>query len=551
MSLRSGVWNVTKRLTGFLAVLGLLGAGSAAANPEVDLHDLAWFVHVDLINSGTGEDLAYWTNVIEEAVEGGNRLLVGRNGPVDNACCTKLGSSVSVSTFGTTGDGLDIIDGLADQNAIATTGGVGSRAFLVDSLTYCNGASPSAIGCALQPNCSANANDDPSLWMVVTVESLDDGTLASVIAHERGHNACLQHVSTPKCALMQATVFTPGLGGCLSAAECGHMRNARTQTSSGELCTCHDPAGQPLADGVKCDDAGGVCSGGCCGSLAGDAGVHLLAAADPGDAGLAPEDMLRVSAYTGDWTRLGQISGTADDVRALAYSTDADIVYGIVPTVGDDFVITIDPATGLQTGPPIGAISNGTDEFVSLAYDPGPTSSAADDRLIGLEVSTGDTGELRWIDPASPDTAPLLGSLGWNQASLFSSLAFDATLDRLLFATPFGPNGLWQLDMGSCPPACSPTQFPGDGPFWFDASMTWSPDSGMAYVIGTGFPAPGTRTFYNVIDPATGATMETLSLDRFTPAGLASVPEPGLALGLVLGTVLLGALARARSARAG
>lgn len=541
--------NAMQRLSGFVLMLFLLGAGPAAANPEVDLHDLTWFVHVDLIDPGEGEDLAYWTNVIEEAVESGNRLLVGRNGPADNACCTKLTNSVSVATFGTAGDGLDIVDSVTDQNAIAATGGTGSRAFLVDSLTYCNGSSPSAIGCALRPSCSANANDDPSLWMVVTVEAFDEGTLASVLAHERGHNACLQHVSTPKCALMQATVFTPGLGGCLSATECGHLKNARTETSSGELCTCHDLAGQPLADGVKCDDAGGVCSGGCCGSLSGDAGVHLLTAADPGDAGLAPEDMLRVSAYTGDWTNLGQISGTADDVRALAYSTDADVVYGIVPTVGDDRVVTIDPTTGLLIAT-IGQIANGTDEFVSLAYDPGPTASPADDRLIGLEVSTGDQGELRSIDPASPDTATLLGSLGWSPASAFSSLAFDPTLDKLLFATPFGPNGLWQLDMGSCPPACSPSQFPGSGRFWSDASMTWSPDSGMAYVIGTGFPSPGTRTFYNVIDPATGATMETLSLDRFTPAGLASVPEPGLGLGLLLGGGLLGRLARARAARA-
>ena len=76
--------------------------------------------------------------------------------------------------------------------------------------------------------------------------------------------------------------------------------------------------------------------------------------------------------------------------------------------------------------------------------------------------------------------------------------------------------------------------------------MTWSADSGMAYVIGTSFAAPGTRTFYNVVDPATGATSETLSLDRFTPAGLASVPEPGLGLGLLVGAGLLSGLRRAR-----
>ncbi|MEM9174324.1 MAG: hypothetical protein AAGC67_03755 [Myxococcota bacterium] len=527
------------------AVLALSAglAPSASAVPEVDLHDLTWFVHVDLIDAGSGRDLAFWTNVIEESVEGGNRLLAGRNGPVDNVCCTKLTSSVSVSTFGTPGDGLDVIDSVADQNILAATGGSGSRAFLVDSLTYCNGSSPTAIGCAQRPSCTGNGNDDPNLWMYVTVESFEDGTLASVIAHERGHNSCLQHVATPKCALMQATVFTPGLGGCLTSTECGHMRDARTETSSGEFCSCHDDAGQPLADGAVCDAAGGICSGGCCGSITGDAGVHLLAASDPGDAALAPEDMLRVSGKTGDWTNLGQITGAADDVRALAYSTDADVVYGIVPTVGNDDVVTIDPVTGLSTGV-VGAIANGTDEFVSLAYDPGPTSDPSDDRLIGLEVSTGDTGELRWIDPNSPDTAFLLGALGWTPASLFTSLAFDPTLDRLLFATPFGPHGMWQLDMATCPPSCSPSQFSGDGPFWTSPSMGWSADTGMLYVIGTSFSAPGTRTFYNVVDPTTGATTETLSLDRFTPAGLAAVPEPGFLAGLVCGAGLLASLRR-------
>ncbi|MBB82958.1 MAG: hypothetical protein CL931_04015 [Deltaproteobacteria bacterium] len=541
--------NPSASLSRLLALLFFLWASPALAAPEVDLHDLTWFVHVDLIDAGVGRDLAFWTNVIEESVEGGNRLLAGRNGPVDNVCCTKMTHSVAVTTFGNAGDGLDVIDSMADQTALADDWSVpGSSAFLVDSLTYCNGSSPSAIGCARRPSCTSNGDDDPDLWMYVTVESYEDGTLPSVIAHERGHNACLQHVSTPKCALMQGTVFTPGLGGCLTTTECAHMRDARTETSSGEFCNCHDDAGSPLADGAKCDDAGGICSGGCCGPMTGDAGVHLLAAADPGDAGLAPEDMLRISGYTGDWTDLGPITGAADDVRALAYSTDGDLVYGIVPTVGDDRVITIDPDTGLQLAT-VGFIANGTDEFVSLAYDPGATSATTDDRLIGLEVTTGDTGELRWIDPASPNTAHLLGSLGWAQASAFSSLAFDPTLDKLLFATPFGPNGLWELDMGSCPPSCSPSQFPGTGPFWTGASMTWSAESGMAYVIGTSFAAPGTRTFYNVVDPATGATSETLSLDRFTPAGLASVPEPGPGLGLLVGAGLLGGLCRARGAQ--
>lgn len=522
-----------------------LAAPSAFAEPEVDLHDLTWFVHVDLIDAGAGEDLAYWTGVINDALTSGNRLLEGRNGPVDNACCTRL-AAVSVDTFGSPGDGLDVIDSDAEQDVLAGIGLPGSRAFLVDSLTWCNGSSPTAIGCALRPGCTGVDTDDPNLWMYVTVESFDDGTLASVIAHERGHNACLQHVSTPKCALMQSTVFTPGLGGCLSPTECTNLRNARTETSSGEFCTCHDDFGSPLADGAICDASGGVCSGGCCGSIAGDAGVLLLAAADPGDAGLAPEDALRISAYTGDWTNLGQISPSADDVRGMAYAYDAGVLYGIVPTVGDDALITMDPTTGALISW-VGSIANGSSEFVSLAYDPGATSGPGDDRLLALQVSTSDYGQLHAIDPASPNGSTFLGSHGWTPASSFSSLAFDANQRKLLYATPFGPNGLWELDMAGCPGNCSPSMFPGSGNFWTRSSMTWSPDSGMAYVVGTSFEAPSTRTFYNVVDPTTGVSVETLSVDRFTPGGLASVPEPGFGLGLLLGSGLLVSAIRRRA----
>jgi hypothetical protein len=46
----------------------------------------------------------------------------------------------------------------------------------------------------------------------------------------------------------------------------------------------------------------------------------------------------------------------------------------------------------------------------------------------------------------------------------------------------------------------------------------------MLYLVGTSYA--GERTFYDVVDPTTGTSVETLSLDVFTPAGLAVVPEP-------------------------
>lgn len=523
--------------------LGLIGlllisfASSVTAAPEIDVHDLSWFVHVDLINPGAGEDLTYWTGVIQDVVDRANNLLVGRNGPADQVCCTQMTSSVAVSTFGTPGDGLDVVDSAADQNSIAATGLPGSRVFLVDSLTYCNASSPGAIGCAIRPTCTGNANDDPNLWMYVSVEAFEDGTLPSVVAHERGHNSCLQHVAAEKCQLMQGTVFTPGLGGCLTASECTNFRDGRTQTSSGLTCGCHDDFEAPLADGTICASES-VCSGGRCGLVAGDAGVHLLAAADPGDGALAPDDAIRVSALTGDWTNLGQLSPTADDVRAMAYAHDSATLYGVVPTVFDDSIVTMDPSTGSILSI-VGSIANGAEEIVSMAYDPGATNGTGDDRLIVLEVD-GASGEFRAIDPATPSTATLLGALIWQPAGLFTGMAYDSVQDKLFMATPFGANGLWETDLSTCPPGpCTTTQFPGTGLFMDNASLAYSRESGMLYLIGTSFSGSFTRTFYNVIDPVTGTSVETLSLDRFTPAGLAAVPEPGFVMGVTAGALML------------
>ncbi|HEB88472.1 MAG TPA: PEP-CTERM sorting domain-containing protein [Deltaproteobacteria bacterium] len=536
-------------LLGFVASLGLAPT-RAKAGPAVDLHDLHWFVHVDLVDPGAGRDLAYWQGVIDAAVASGNGLLEGGQGPFDQPCCTRLGRSVAVSTFGTPGDGFDMIDSSAKQNAMSGFGGPGSNAFLVDSITWCGGSAPGAIGCAIRPGCDANGNDDPDLWMAVTVDSFNQGTLASVIVHERGHNACLGHVSTAECQIMQGTVFTPGLAGCLDASECSNYQAARTTTASGLECSCHDNAGGGalLADGTICPEGvDGICSGGLCGSFSGDAGVHLIAAADPASAlGGPPEFAVQISALKGEWTTLAQFSPAAEDVRGMAFATDSETLFGVVPTVGDDSIVTIDPVAGTILSV-VGTIANGTREIVSMAYDPGASPDPADDRLLVLEVG-GAFGEVRSIDPATPSSTTLLGSIVWSSPEAFTGLAYDSLHGKLFAATPFGPDGLYEIDLSTCPPSpCSSAQVPGAGLFREDASLAWSPVSGMLYLAGTAFG--GQRSFYNVIDPVTGTSVETLSLDVFTPAGLAAVPEPGIGAGLGLGILWLGGAARRRSRR--
>ncbi|MEZ4278458.1 MAG: hypothetical protein R3F21_02430 [Myxococcota bacterium] len=522
--------SLARRALGFFLVLclaGALAASRAEAAPEVDLHELTWYVHVDLIDAGAGRDLAYWQGVIDAAVASANALVEGRQGPFDRACCARLERAAAVATFGSPGDGRDVLDSLSDQNFFNSAGGAGSNAFLIDSMTYCGGSAPSAIGCAERPGCDGNGNDDPNLWMVVTVDAFDDDVLASVTAHERGHNACLVHVADAECQVMQASVFTPGQGTCLAASECTNFRAARTTSSSGESCSCHTDAGAIEPDQTLCSNAPvGLCSGGLCGtgSTLGTAGVRLIAAAAPGTAaGGPPDDALEISALAGHWSTLGPFAPTADDVRALEWADDSATLYGVVPTIGDDSIVTIDPATG-QILATVGALANGTEEIVSMAYDPGPTSAPGDDRLLVFEVG-GATGELRAISPASPSSSTLLGSLIWTPAALFTGLAYDSLHGRLFAATPFGPDGLYEIDLESCPPSpCNANQVAGAGLFREDASLSFSRSSGMLYLVGTAFG--GERTFYDVVDPTTGTSVETLSLDTFTPAGLAAVPEP-------------------------
>ncbi len=74
----------------------------------------------------------------------------------------------------------------------------------------------------------------------------------------------------------------------------------------------------------------------------------------------------------------------------------------------------------------------------------------------------------------------------------------------------------------------------------------------MLYLVGTSLNASpaNVRTFYDVIDPATGFSIQTLSLDRFTPAAIAAiaaVPEPNFVMVITAGAVALALTARRRN----
>ncbi len=183
-----------------------------------------------------------------------------------------------------------------------------------------------------------------------------------------------------------------------------------------------------------------------------------------------------------------------------------------------------------------------------MAYDPGATAAPTDDRLLVLVVGTDQIARLRAISPATPSTSTLLGSIPWTPGSLFTGLAYDSLHRKLFAATPFGPDGLYVIDLASCTPSpCDASQVLGAGLFRDDASLSFSRATGMLYLVGTAFA--GQRTFFDVVDPVSGASIETLSLDTFTPAGLAAVPEPFGKIWLLPGVLGVIVAYRARHGR--
>ncbi|MGH0030132.1 MAG: hypothetical protein ACQGVC_10105 [Myxococcota bacterium] len=538
-----------KRALASLAVLAatlLPGASPAGAAPTADLHDIKWFVHVDMV--GGAMDLPFYEAILDEALADARLALEGSQGPADVVCCNQLqkeehSPGVTLATFGTTGDGLDIQDA-GDLNVIRTLGGSGTRGFLIDSINDCSGSA--AIGCADLPACGGPPDDDPDRVLVVTMDAYDSGVLGFVIAHERGHNACLVHVTNDPCELMRATVG----GGCVSTSECSSLTDARQST--GGSCACHadSPANTAADDGDACTDGAvsGVCSGGLCGESDGSAGTRLLAAGGPGaNTGNPTDDPLLVSGLTGGWSDVGSFG---DSIVGLAYDADTDTHYAIRDGVGDDIVAVVDPDTGTLSA---SQTVTGHPDIIALAFDPGASSGAGDDRLLALSTFGG-FEDLIQIDPTT-GAASTLGSMSIGVTDGFQGMAYDDVNDQLYIAG-FGSSTLYSVDEGTCtpPPFTSFCGVSAVGPtstLWrMEPALAFSRDTEELYLVGHQI---GDQFFYERIDAASYERRTQIGPDHFTVGGLAPVPlpEPAAAAGLAAGASLLGWLSRRRARRAG
>lgn len=508
----------------------LFAAASSSAAPTNDLQNLKWFV-VDGI--GGGEGLAFYQDVIDTGLAEAQLLLQGDQGPADVPCCTDIRraaiSPVALSTL----QNVDTANDYNDMTNICNQQGGGSCAFLVDTVTYCGGFSPGTIGCADTPSCASNVPDDnPTLTLVVSLDALEGGAFAQTLVHERGHNACLTHVAANPCQVMQSATG----GGCLSAAECGHYRDAGNAT--GGACECQTDALATVADGSACSEvASGRCSGGVCGAAGSDASVVLLAAGGLESVDTAAtDDPLRMSGLSGGWTDLGAFSG-ATQMLGLEYAPDRGVVYGVTST---DVLVTIDALTGAQLDT-IGSLP-ATGDFLQpdgiqparydgLAFDPGATSSPTDDQLylVRQPESCDDTDFcVSQVVSVDPDTATttLVGDLDTGFFDGFQGLAFDSARGRL-YASAAGGVGIWEIEL-ACPfQFCSVVDVAGEPRI--KSALAYDAATDRIYQIGT---QSAGRLFYDSFDAETFEHDEAIGIDGFTPGGLAA-PEPdGIATAL-------------------
>ena len=527
------------RLRVSVAVLCLLGAAPSHAAPNAALQNLKWFVVQGI---GNGENLAFYQDVIDRATAEAKLLLQGDQGPADVPCCVDLHRIAITQVALATLQDVDSASDYNDMLNICNQQGGGSCAFLVDTVSYCNGFAPNLRGCSDNPSCASNLpGDDPTLTLVVSLDALADGTLAETIAHERGHNACLAHVAASPCQLMQAASG----GGCLDATECGHYRDAGNAV--GGACQCQTDALATVSDGSRCTEvAGGMCSGGVCAPEGSDASLPLLAAGgleNTSDA--ATTHPLRVSGLTGGWTDRGSFAG-ATQVTGLEYAPKRDLVYGV--TAADE-LISIDPVSGAQlavlgtlpTSAAFPSLGIQPVRYDGLAYDPGPTAALGDDLLYAVRQpeSCSDQdfckSQLVSIDPDTT-AATLLGDLDTSFLGGVQELAYDSVRQHL-YASASAQVSIWEIDLG-CPfQFCSVLDVAGDPRT--KASLAYSAFTDRLYEIGT--RDDGT-VLYDSFDAATFEHDESIGIDGFTPGGLAA-PEPGALAAALAAAAALAVLA--------
>ena len=563
---------IRRSLLGLLVLATLLAPGASAQN--ADLHVIPWYVHVDMVTGS--EPLSFWEDLIAQATADSGPLLQGNQGGTsfaDPPCCSEI-TLASVSTYGSPGDGLDTpasSDIPTMRAAIAAGDPGGSVAFLVRNIDLCGG-STTAIGCGVRPSCNTNPNDDPDLWLMVSVEAMQDddsdfvpegpGDSGQTYLHERGHNSCLSHVTDSRCQVM----YPSGDGGCFSATECVDFQEGRNTTTQGDACACHSGSSY-VSDGNACSQGAtsGQCSGGVCTASGGD--VEVLAAVIPGStAHLGPlpeptDDFARMHSVPGGWSDEGDFAAS---VQGLAYDADRDVLWGVLDNGANDQIVQLDPATGALLSTLV--TLTGHPNVISLAFHPGPTSAGTDDHLlansaepeIDCEFDASPTefcsGDLLEIDPSDGSFAKV-GDMSSSFVGGMTGMAWDVG-NAVLYGSAFAGGSIWEFtnlscagSSCSCPSSfCTLAEKTEVDLTMVRSSLAYSPDSDRFYMLGS---QSGPRAQFFSFDADSFAATPEINVYEITGGGLAArpLPEPAAAWVWGLGAVAALGARRRRGSR--
>jgi hypothetical protein len=144
--------------------------------------------------------------------------------PEDVACCIRVTRGNSARTFGTPGDGQDVIGDRETLYAVADN--PVARVKVVRLINYCGGPGTNIIGCAFTPGDS----------MIVVRVSSNEGLLW---LHEYGHNAGLGHNDDTRYVMYGALSSD---NRALTFDECVgyHLPDQAANMTTLDLGVCHD-----------------------------------------------------------------------------------------------------------------------------------------------------------------------------------------------------------------------------------------------------------------------------------------------------------------------
>ncbi len=178
---------------------------------------LTYANHVSLTAPVTDADLDAFLK------EGTRRVGTG-DFDVDVACCVAIVRSGSAKTFGTAGDGLDVID--TDTELSSVMGNPVARVKLVRQINYCGGTGTNIVGCAGMPG---------SGMVLVRIGST---SLDSVLwVHEYGHNAGLGH-DTDSRYIMYGTDTGQNNGVAPNECQALHAPPGATAMTPSDIGAC-------------------------------------------------------------------------------------------------------------------------------------------------------------------------------------------------------------------------------------------------------------------------------------------------------------------------